>query len=198
MLRRFYVLQLLRDRTCFCECASRMWIAVESWKKTRLRQGDTEESTSRRDTVQITCQHLCSTTHNCSWLITRINTHVQFAMNSPSNLLGQPFVSDQQKDVMIPMSASPLPSLSPPSSMPPSSQIPGLDLLSATQFDAEVAVRKAASSPNTPASKRAKFDTPTSSAAAPRTLLPSKIRGDCTAKVNEQCQLRRLRADYEF
>jgi hypothetical protein len=82
--------------------------------------------------------------------------------------------------------------------MPSSSQIPGLNLLSAAQFDAEVAASKASSSPNTPANKRAKLDTPASSAAAPRTTLPSKIRGDSAAKVNEQCQLRHLRADYEF
>jgi hypothetical protein len=29
------VLQLSSDRTYFCECACRMWIAVESWKKAR-------------------------------------------------------------------------------------------------------------------------------------------------------------------
>jgi hypothetical protein len=84
--------------------------------------------------------------------------------------------------------------------MPSSSQIPGLDLLSAAQFDAEFVSRKAASSPNTPASKRAKPNTPTSSSSstAPRSLLPSKPRGDSAAKVNDRCQLLHLRTDYEF
>ncbi|CAD0115306.1 unnamed protein product [Aureobasidium uvarum] len=87
----------------------------------------------------------------------------------------------------------------PPISLPSSSQIPGLDLLSAAQFDAQVAARRAASSPNTPASKRPKLDTPgSSSSTAPRTLLPSKPRGDSAAKVNDMCQIRQLRTDYDF
>ncbi|CAD0087898.1 unnamed protein product [Aureobasidium vineae] len=87
----------------------------------------------------------------------------------------------------------------PPSSLASSSQIPGLDLLSAAQFDAQVAARRAAPSPNTPASKRPKLDTPgASSSTAPRTLLPSKPRGDSAAKVNDMCQIRQLRTDYDF
>ncbi|KAI5255215.1 hypothetical protein E4T42_02016 [Aureobasidium subglaciale] len=89
----------------------------------------------------------------------------------------------------------------PPSSLlPSSSQIPGLDLLSAAQFDARVIARRAASSPNAPVSKRAKLDSSTSSTSstAPRTLLSNKPRGDCAAKVNHLCQTLHLRADYEY
>jgi len=142
----------------------------------------------------------CSTTRNGSSSITQINTHNHFTMNYLNNLIGRPFVSHQDEDVMTPAAASPPPS-SPPSSMPPSSQIPGLDLLSAAQFDAQIAARKAASSPNTPANKRQRLDgTPTSSSSstAPRTLLPTKPRGDSAAKVNDKCQLLHLRTDYEF
>lgn len=99
---------------------------------------------------------------------------------------------------MTPATASP--PLSQPSSIPSSSQIPGLDLLSAAQFDAQVEARRAASSPNTPASKRTKLNTSASlsSSTAPRTLLSSKPRGDCAAKVNDRCQLLHLRTDYEY
>ncbi|CAD0101098.1 unnamed protein product, partial [Aureobasidium mustum] len=88
----------------------------------------------------------------------------------------------EDNDAMTAPEASP-PS-PPPSSMSSSSQIPGLDLLSAAQFEAQVAARRAASSPNTPATKRPKLDTPASSSSstAPRTLLPSKPRGDSAAK----------------
>lgn len=123
-------------------------------------------------------------------------------MNYLNNLIGRPFVSHQEEDVMTRAAAASPPPSSPPSSMPSSSQIPGLDLLSAAQFDAQVAARKAASSPNTPASKRHRLDTdaPTSSSSstAPRTLLPTKPRGDSAAKVNELCQSLHLRTDYEY
>lgn len=138
-------------------------------------------------------------THNGSSSVTYIITHNRFTMNYLNNLIGRPFVSHQQEDVVTPAAASPPPS-SPPSSMPSSSHIPGLDLLSAAQFDAQVAARKAASSPTAPASKRPKLDTPhsSSSSTAPRTLLPTKPRGDSAAEVNNRCQLLHLRTDYEF
>ncbi|KAI5198132.1 hypothetical protein E4T39_06904 [Aureobasidium subglaciale] len=84
--------------------------------------------------------------------------------------------------------------------MPLQARIPGLDLLSAAQFDAQVMARRAASSPNASASKRAKLDASTSSSSsiAPRTLLPNKPRGDCAAKVNHLCQTLHLRTDYEY
>jgi hypothetical protein len=116
-------------------------------------------------------------------------------MNNFNNLTGQSLIGQQEKDVMTPAAPS-----SQPSSIPSSSQIPGLDLLSAAQFDAQVEARRAASSPNTPASKRTKLNTPASSSSstAPRTLLSSKPRGDCAAKVNDRCQLLHLRTDYEY
>jgi hypothetical protein len=107
-------------------------------------------------------------------------------MNYLNNLIGRPFVSSHEEDVMTSATAASPPS-SQPSSMPSSSQIPGLDLLSAAQFDAEIAARRPASSPNTPASKRAKPNTPTSSSSS-----------TAAAKVNDRCQLLHLRTDYEF
>lgn len=122
-------------------------------------------------------------------------------MNYLSNFIGRPFANhtlEEDSDIMTAPEAST--SSPPPSSMSSSSQIPGLDLLSAAQFDAQVAARRAASSPVTPASKRAKLGTTasSSSAAAPRTLLPSKPRGESAAKVNDMCQIRHLRTDYDF
>jgi hypothetical protein len=119
-------------------------------------------------------------------------------MNYLNNLIGRPFANPHEEDVMT--SAAAASPSSPPSSMPSSSQIPGLDLLSAAQFDAEFVSRKAASSPNTPASKRAKPNTPSSSSSstASRSLPPSKPRGDSAAKVNDRCQLLHLRTDYRF
>lgn len=122
-------------------------------------------------------------------------------MNYLSNFISRPFANHNQDEDSDIMTAPEAPASSPPpSSMSPSSQIPGLDLLSAAQSDGQVAARRAASSPITPASKRAKFDTPasSSSSAAPRTLLPSKPRGDSAAKVNDMCQARHLRTDYDF
>jgi hypothetical protein len=122
-------------------------------------------------------------------------------MNYLSNFISRPFANhnqDEDSDTMTGPEASR--SSPPPSSMSSSSQIPGLDLLSAAQFDAQVAARRAASSPITPASKRPKLATPASSSSstAPRTLLPSKPHGDSAAKVNDMCQIRHLRADYDF
>lgn len=122
-------------------------------------------------------------------------------MNYPSNFISRPLANpdqDEDSDIMTALEASA--SSPPPSSMSSSPQIPGLNLLSAAQFDAQVAARRAASSPITPASKRPKLDPPASSSSstAPRTLLPSKPRGDSAAKVNDMCQIRHLRTDYDF
>lgn len=121
-------------------------------------------------------------------------------MNYLSNFIGRPFADHAQDEGSDTMTAPGASTSSPSrSSMSSSSQIPGLDLLSAAQYDAQVAARRAASSPITPATKRPKLDTPgSSSSTAPRTLLPSKIRGDSAAKVNDMCQIRHLRADYDF
>ncbi|KAH0412640.1 hypothetical protein KCU90_g17540, partial [Aureobasidium melanogenum] len=57
-------------------------------------------------------------------------------MNYLSNFISRPFANhnqDEDSDTMTAPEASP-----PPSSMSSSSQIPGLDLLSAAQFDAQV------------------------------------------------------------
>ncbi|KAK6003190.1 hypothetical protein QM012_001035 [Aureobasidium pullulans] len=122
-------------------------------------------------------------------------------MNYLSNFISRPFTKHNQEQDSDAMTAPETSTSSPPpSSLPSSSQIPGLDLLSAAQFDAQVAARRAASSPTTPASKRPKLDTPASSSSstAPRTPLPSKSRGDSAAKVNDMCQIRHLRTDYDF
>jgi len=132
---------------------------------------------------------------------------ITITMDYISDTISRPFINHttvQDSTMTHPPASSSSSNSIPPSSsssIPPSSQIPGLDLISAAEFDAEVAVRRAASSSqDAPSSKRPKLNTSasSSSSAAPRALLPSKPRGDCTAKVNHLCQTRALRTDYDF
>jgi hypothetical protein len=82
----------------------------------------------------------------------------------------------------------------------PSSSLPGLDLISIAQFDAEHAARRQHTPEPTSSNKRQKPDPCKSSSlsAAHKVLLPSKPLGDCIAKVNNLAQKHHLRADYEI